>query len=52
MKNSLDKITNDQEQLNKKFHFELHQARQKWRLKKLGSKFYIDLGYRSGILIS
>ena len=41
-------MTHDQDFINKIFHSELHQARQKWRIKKKGTQFFCDLSYRSG----
>ena len=47
LKKSLDKISNDVEYSNIKFHLELYRARQIWRIKKVGLKFNCDLSYRS-----
>lgn len=34
------------------FHFELHNLRQNWRLKKVGNSIIGDLSYRSGMCSS
>jgi mediator of RNA polymerase II transcription subunit 17 len=47
LKKSLEKISHDQEYSNIKFHLELYRARQMWRIKKIGSKFFCDLSYRT-----
>jgi hypothetical protein len=51
LKKSIEKINHDQEYGNINFHNELYAARQKWRIKKLNTKFFCDLGYRSGGLL-
>lgn len=51
LKKSLEKISNDQEYSNIKFHLELYRARQLWKIRKIGDKFSCDLSYRSGIKI-
>ncbi|CAF0980842.1 unnamed protein product [Brachionus calyciflorus] len=47
LKKSLEKISNDQEYGNIKFHLELYRARQLWKIRKIGTKFNCDLSYRS-----
>lgn len=44
---ALDKIKNDLEYTNNRFHAELYRIRQYWKVKKLANKFIGDLSYRS-----
>jgi hypothetical protein len=51
VKKFLEKILNDSHDYNNnKFHVELYRLRLFWRLKKIGTKFLGDFGYRTSEL--